>query len=170
MFRFKNLTVKTKIYFLVAVFIVGLLTFGTFSYLTLEEVKINGPIYRQIVQGKDLVADILPPPEYIIESHLLVQQMATKSDTTELEDLIQRSQRLKEEYDTRHEFWIQDLEEGKMKDAMIVRAYQPAIEYFEIRDKQFIPAVRAVTWKRPVPWPMAFSIKNMTPTEQWLMN
>ncbi len=36
----------------------------------LSELKVNGPIYRQIVLGKDLIADILPPPEYVIESYL----------------------------------------------------------------------------------------------------
>ena len=36
----------------------------------LGQLKVNGPIYRQIVLGKDLIADILPPPEYVIESYL----------------------------------------------------------------------------------------------------
>jgi hypothetical protein len=38
-------------------------------------VKANGPIYVKIAQGKDLIADILPPPEYIIESYLNCLQM-----------------------------------------------------------------------------------------------
>src|SRR5919108_169668 len=36
----------------------------------LSELKVGGPVYRQIVLGKDLIADILPPPEYVIESYL----------------------------------------------------------------------------------------------------
>ncbi len=36
----------------------------------LSQLKVNGPIYRQIVLGKDLIADILPPPEYVIEAYL----------------------------------------------------------------------------------------------------
>ncbi|MDM7981876.1 MAG: hypothetical protein QUV71_16195 [Rhizobium sp.] len=29
---------------------------------TLQTLKVNGPIYKEIVDGKDLIADILPPP------------------------------------------------------------------------------------------------------------
>jgi len=34
----------------------------------LSDVKVGGPLYNQIKLGNDLVADILPPPEYVIES------------------------------------------------------------------------------------------------------
>ena len=36
----------------------------------LSEVKVGGPLYDKIKLGNDLVADILPPPEYVIESYL----------------------------------------------------------------------------------------------------
>ena len=35
---------------------------------------------KEIVQGKDLIADVQPPPEYIIESYLLVLQMVDETD------------------------------------------------------------------------------------------
>ena len=46
----------------------------------INEVKVNGPLYRQIVEGKDLIADILPPPEYIIESYLTAYELAEQTD------------------------------------------------------------------------------------------
>jgi hypothetical protein len=36
----------------------------------LNELKVGGPLYDRIKLGNDLVADILPPPEYIIEAYL----------------------------------------------------------------------------------------------------
>jgi len=41
------------------------------AILTLNKLKVNRPVYQNIIQGKDLIADILPPPEYIIESYLV---------------------------------------------------------------------------------------------------
>jgi len=41
----------------------------------LSRLQINGPLFRQIVQGKVVVADVLPPPEYLIESYLVVLQL-----------------------------------------------------------------------------------------------
>src|SRR5713101_1717167 len=36
----------------------------------LSELKVGGPLYDKIKLGNDLVADILPPPEYVIEAYL----------------------------------------------------------------------------------------------------
>src|SRR5207302_215550 len=67
MFHFRGLGIKSKLALLTGIFVFGFTIFGAFSYATLNTVKINGPYYRTIADGKDLVADILPPPEYIIE-------------------------------------------------------------------------------------------------------
>ena len=47
---------------------------------TLQTLKVNGPIYKEIVDGKDLIADILPPPLYLIESYALANEVFTPSD------------------------------------------------------------------------------------------
>ena len=42
----------------------------------IHKVRVNGPLYHDIVTDKDLIADILPPPQYIIESYLVALQIA----------------------------------------------------------------------------------------------
>lgn len=139
MVHLNDLRVKASLFWLVGMFLMGFCIFGFFSYQTINTVKVNGNLYRSIVQGKDLIADILPPPEYIIESYLLVLQMVDEKDQSELNGLIARSQALRKDYDARHEFWAKDLPEGKMKQIMIIKSYQPAIRFFEVRDVEFIP-------------------------------
>jgi methyl-accepting chemotaxis protein len=41
-----------------------------------QKLRVNGPAYHQIVNGKDLVADILPPPLYVVESYMLALEAA----------------------------------------------------------------------------------------------
>jgi methyl-accepting chemotaxis protein len=135
----RNVAVRTKLIVLVATFVVGFAAFALFALDTLNLVKVNGPYYRSIVQGKDVIADVLPPPEYIIESYLVVLQMADETDPAKLGALAQRSRKLKEEYYDRHAFWIKDLEEGPLKQEMVAGSYQPALRFFEARDKEFIP-------------------------------
>ena len=36
------------------------------SAYALRELKVGGPLYDKIKLGNDLVADILPPPEYVL--------------------------------------------------------------------------------------------------------
>jgi hypothetical protein len=40
------------------------------SNYALNQLKIGGPLYNKIKLGNDLVGDILPPPEYVIEAYL----------------------------------------------------------------------------------------------------
>jgi methyl-accepting chemotaxis protein WspA len=128
---------------LVAIFAVLFLIFGFTTWRTIEQVKVRGPIYNQIVQGKDLIADVLPPPEYIIESYLLVLQEAEETDPTRIAQLIERGERLRLDYESRQEFWRRELAPDELKDFMTVAAAKSATEFFRLRDEQFVPALRA---------------------------
>jgi len=71
---------------------------------SLALLTVNGPIYQRIVLGKDLVADILPPPEYVLEAYL----EATLAMSDPPERLAVRAERLKElrtQYDERQAYW-----------------------------------------------------------------
>jgi methyl-accepting chemotaxis protein WspA len=141
--RMENLRISAKLGLLLLVFTVGFVFFGVLAFRTLETVKVGGRLYREIAQGKDVIADVLPPPEYIIESYLLVLQLQDESDPARINRLVERSRTLRQEYDARHEFWNGDLQPGRMRDAILVKSYQPAVEFFELRDREFIPAVLA---------------------------
>ena len=140
---FKNLSVRFKLYCLVGVFAVGFLGFGLSASRTLEQVKVNGPYYARIVQGKDLIADVLPPPEYLIESYLIVLQMANETDRQALDGLVNRSRTLRSDYEARHEYWVKELPPSAMKDALVRRSYQPAQEFFKAYDSDFLPKILA---------------------------
>ncbi|APG88171.1 methyl-accepting chemotaxis protein (plasmid) [Sinorhizobium americanum CCGM7] len=47
---------------------VGLLVSIGIKTYAFDKLRVTGPVYTQIVYGKDLVADILPPPLYTVES------------------------------------------------------------------------------------------------------
>jgi len=49
--------ISSKLYVSFTVVIVGFMIFGFYFFNTLNTVKVNGPIYNQLVEGKDLVAD-----------------------------------------------------------------------------------------------------------------
>jgi len=100
-------------------------------------------MYHEIISGKDLVADILPPPEYIIEAYLTALQLSKETDKTKIEALIHDEEQLKINYDTRHDFWVGRLPEGNLKKNMVEDSYKPAIEFFEIFENEFVPAVRS---------------------------
>lgn len=138
-----NLKVKTKLALLVLAFAIGLALFGLMARRTLETVKVGGPYYTRILQGEHIIADVLPPPMYIIESYLLVLQMENKQNRGRLDEFKARSTALRAEYNTRHENWTskEPIVDETLRNALLSESYAPAQEFFKIRDGQFIPAV-----------------------------
>lgn len=69
----------------------------------LNTLKVNGPIYQEIVDSKDLIADILPPPLYLIETYALTNEGAL--DAGRVAKNIERIKVLKGQYQERREYW-----------------------------------------------------------------
>src|SRR3954471_19158535 len=129
-----RLSLTAKLGTLIAVALAGLLLLGLVSYRTLQEVKVNGPVYARIVQAKDVVADILPPPEYILEAYMVSLQMLHETDPSVLRKLADRGGALAKDYDDRHRFWTGDLSPGAIRDKLLNASYEPALAFFEVRD------------------------------------
>jgi methyl-accepting chemotaxis protein len=136
-----TLNIRTRFVVLMGCFASGFIVYGAWSFKTLHEVKVNGPIYERIVQSKDLIADILPPPEYIIESYLVCMQIQDAADAGVRKQLVARLATLKGEYDTRHTFWLtQPLEKG-IRQVFLEQAHTPALAFYATAANEFIPAM-----------------------------
>lgn len=55
--------------------------------------------------------------------------------------MIQKGKLLREEYAIRQAFWAEDLPEGRLKQTMIVTSSKTANEFFDARDREFIPMI-----------------------------
>ena len=135
-----NLSMKAKLFFLAGVFSVGFLFSSVFLLQTLNQVKVNGPIYQNIVQQKDLLADILPPPEYLLESYLVTQQMLI-ADKNDLPALVDKSKALLKDFEERHSYWQRELPEGDVKKLLNGAVYQTGKVFLDLQQLQLIPAL-----------------------------
>jgi methyl-accepting chemotaxis protein len=141
-----NATMKLRLSIAKAVNLFGLIvTLGCVAILwtgvsALSELKVNGPLYRQIVLGKDLIADILPPPEYVIEAYL--ETTLTLNDPPSLEQRRARLKQLHDEYDVRHTYW-KDLEDfdPTNKQWIAEESYGHVLRFWKAVETDFLPAV-----------------------------
>ena len=140
---FRNLSLNKTLLLLLGSFTFVFFAFALVSWRTIETVRVNGPLYSSIIEGKDLIADILPPPAYIIESHLLTLQLIDEQEPARQAELIDRGNGLRVEFEKRHEYWTRALAPGPLGDTMNIAAYRPAFEYYQIRDNEMVPAVLA---------------------------
>ena len=138
----RQVKLSRRLALLVAIFSLGMIVYGGWSLRVLHELKVNGPVYQRIVQGKDLVADVLPPPEYILESYLVAFQLMGAEDRSAQDKLVERLKALKAEYDTRHQFWrTQDLDPD-IAQALLEQAHAPAVAFYEMAFTRLIPALQ----------------------------
>ncbi|MEZ6092881.1 MAG: methyl-accepting chemotaxis protein [Pirellulaceae bacterium] len=143
---FKKMSIGKQLSLLIGSFTLSYIVYAFWSFNTLNVAKVHGDRYNQIVQGKDLLADILPPPEYIIEPYCVVLQMADLADSDNLDHmngLLIKLESLKKDYESRHQFWLDQLSVSPMKTALVEESYQPAMEFFAAVENEFIPAIRA---------------------------
>lgn len=138
-----NIRLSKKLALLVGVPVLGLAFFAGTAFTTLEKVRVQGPIYNQIVQGKDLIADILPPPAYIVETHMEVLAMSGASERAEIERIAQRCKQLRTDYNTRIDVWAKSLPDGAMKTELLQASQEPAQAYFAALENEFVPAMLA---------------------------
>ncbi len=116
--------------------------FWVVSSKTLSELQIGSPLYKRIALNNELVADILPPPEYILETYQVTLQLLGEPDPKTVGELIEKTRSLQNDYNTRHEYWQKSLDEGKMKSTLLADSFAPANEFYRILNEQFIPAIQ----------------------------
>ena len=95
----KNLKISQKLSFLLAIFILCLAFVGSFSFYIINSVKINGDLYQQIISGKDLISDIIPPPANIVESYNIVLEIANSTDAPEIGRLSKKLEELNKSFE-----------------------------------------------------------------------
>ncbi len=110
-----------------------------------ERVRINGPLYRAIDGGQAVVADILPPPLFIVEGHLTVFELIdaqAHGDTTRVGLLESRLHERESEFEARRQEWARRLPAGAVRSALVDSASTPAAMYFQVVDRELLPALR----------------------------
>lgn len=136
----RNISVKSKLLLLVSLAVLGILVIAAVSFMVIDSVKIKGNAYNDIIQSKDLLADILPPPEYIIEARLVSSDML-RADQVEFKELKKKFVQLKKDYDDRQVYWSANMLNPTMKNLILIKSKIPAMAYFDLVSNEFIPAL-----------------------------
>lgn len=111
---------------------------GLFISSTVSEISVGGPVSAHNQQVSDLVADILPPPVYVLESYLEAQIAITQPQRAQQYGA--RLAQLKSEYDARQAHWQQSSLPDSLK-AQLQRVDAPAKRFYKEVQEQFVPSL-----------------------------
>ena len=118
--------------------ITGLLAFlGIETYSSMSEIRIGSPSYVRIVGGKDLVADILPPPLYPAEPFAYAQIIENFPEM--IPKLADRLDTIEHDYRTRMAYWK---ENAPRLDIMPAEEWAKFSGEVEQRNDQFWSSLR----------------------------
>ena len=128
---------------LIATLVVGYCLAGRMIYCTIEDTKVNGPLYHEIVQNKEIVTDILPPPVCIIESHLTAFELSSPWNRNLVEQLEWQLIKLEDEFEDRQAYWNKELKSGEIKNLLVNESSEPARKFYSLARERLFPLVRS---------------------------
>jgi methyl-accepting chemotaxis protein len=109
------------------------------SAYSMTKVRIGSTTYDKIIQAKDLVADILPPPLYIIEPYLEATKAAHLD--VSVEDVKKRMAELRKDYDTRRAYWQGSNLDAALRDKLTEASHAHAGKFWTIFDDKLVPSL-----------------------------
>lgn len=111
------------------------------SLYALRELKVGGPLYSDIKLGNDLIADILPPPEYVIEAYL--EATLAMREPEQLAAHGERLVQLRKDYDERKAFWVSSSLSADLKAALVSKSDAEVQKFWKILTHQLLPALKS---------------------------
>ncbi|MFT4182544.1 MAG: methyl-accepting chemotaxis protein [Rhizobium sp.] len=109
--------------------------------VALNRLKVNGPIYEQIVNGKDLVADILPPPLFVVEAYMLALEAGDFPEVAEANAA--KIAKLRRDYNERRAYWQTSSLPQTLKDQLANTVLTKSDLFWQEMNGEVLPALAA---------------------------
>ncbi|MBC7917116.1 MAG: response regulator [Rhodoferax sp.] len=137
----RRFNVGQRLRLLILIFAAGFAAYGYWSFRTLAEIKVGGPVFQRIAQSQNLVSDVLPPPVYIIESYLVALRITAAVDSQKQGQLIDRVKTLHQQYLQRHAFWANAQLKPEVAEVLLRQAHIPTLAFYDVLFQKFLPAL-----------------------------
>ncbi|MFM9942569.1 MAG: methyl-accepting chemotaxis protein [Hyphomicrobiaceae bacterium] len=139
-FKFiRNLSITRVVITLAVTLFISLIAKTGIAEYKSRELEIQGVFYNQIIDGKDLVADLLPPPLYLVEAYLETHVLA--DNPSELVRSRQRLTKMKSDYDEQIKKWARSTLPTSIKSDLVEVSNIETQKFWDEINKTFLPAI-----------------------------
>jgi len=140
MIRLRDISLRTKLYSLVAGYTVLVGAVLWLSSYEMNRYRVHGPVYNQIAEDKQLLNETEPPSMGMGNSYLMMQELDSLTDPGQINDTIERFRNYEAAYIDSRTFWLNQLPHGseirKIIESRLVRA---STEFFRIANEEYLP-------------------------------
>jgi len=138
--------ISTAAMLLCGLVIAGYIASMGISLFGMQHLRVNGPVYQRIVSIKDLEADILPPPAYIIEAYLdTTVALANPADVVTYKTHLAQ---LHKDYDARRAYWSKQDIDPKVKQQLTQESDAYVRQFFNLVETEYLPALERKDMER----------------------
>ena len=130
----------TRFRYLLCCLLAGFIGLALMVGWSFRTIAIDGDLYQALIARKDMTADVLPPPLYLIETYLDTLLLA-QQPVAERQAMAQELVRLRHEYADRLAYWQQQPLSGAMHQALFGQAARSAEQFFGLVQQQWLPAL-----------------------------
>ncbi|PPD45486.1 MAG: GGDEF domain-containing protein [Methylocystis sp.] len=123
--------------------VIGIVAMAFVTVLSIDAVRIGGAMYERIASSKDLVADIMPPPLFVVEAYQEASNLAYAPFDEGLDRGIVRLRDLHAQYVARHAYWTASTISADVKRKLTVDSDREARRFWSEVDDDFLPALRS---------------------------
>jgi methyl-accepting chemotaxis protein len=118
---------------------VGIVLAVAISAVSINKIRIGGSTYADIVNVKDLVADILPPPLYVIEAYM--EAGLAYNHAKPIAETKSKVADLRKQYDERREYWAVSGIDSRIKRKLTETSHAEALKFWGLLDQALLPAI-----------------------------
>ena len=117
-----------------------LLLGGLAATSSINTVRIGGPVHSRLEQSNTLLADIMPPPMFLVEAYLTASEIATEQGRNP--QTIQELSKLRAEYNNRISIWEASTLDPALLATIRQRTDRSAKAFWHEVDTGLLPAAR----------------------------
>ena len=139
----KNISVARKFVILICSVFFGMTGLYVISTYTISKTSIGSDTYKSIESSKDLLADILPPPLYVIETYLDALQTVSTTDAATLDKLFASIALHKQAFQRQYELWRTSNIDPTIKGILNQELYPTGLAVFDVIETKLKPAIQS---------------------------
>ena len=139
----KNISFARKFVILICSVFFGMTGLYVISTYTISKTSIGSDTYKSIESSKDLLADILPPPLYVIETYLDALQTVSTTDAATLDKLFASIALHKQAFQRQYELWRTSNIDPTIKGILNQELYPTGLAVFDVIETKLKPAIQS---------------------------
>jgi methyl-accepting chemotaxis protein WspA len=138
MLRFRDITLRTKLYALVAFSTLGLAAVLALSLWVLFEYRVNGPLYDRLSRRAAALAEVEPPVFEVGRPYAILVELSTSTDPADIRRLTDDFAQQERLFTDREGYWTRELREGTLKTAFIQDVFPSVRSFYRLARQEFL--------------------------------